>query len=151
MPFRKVADEFFKNRKHGVVALADTEENFVFGVVLTAETGEVLVCLVVKSSDWLQVAYRRREIRLARVFVSGAPEESPRAVKRDQIVEQRKRRYDEENACSHGQKHRTCFRQDCWVLPISPLVLTVKFWPASTLTMNRNFRVSGILLLGQMR
>ena len=82
----KVMDKALQNGQDWVGGIADTEDNFVFGVVLAAEAGEVLVRIRIESTDWLQIADRRLEVGGSGCRGTTLIEEPNRAEDRESIV-----------------------------------------------------------------
>jgi hypothetical protein len=50
-----------QNRVGGIFCVADAEKDFVLGIILAAEAGEVFIGIGIEPSDWLQIADRRKE------------------------------------------------------------------------------------------
>ncbi len=81
--FGKIADNLFNDGEDGIVGLVDAEKNLIFGIILAAQTGKILVVFRIHSADWFQDANRRRN----RAWNSRAAKEPPRAVECNQIVD----------------------------------------------------------------
>lgn len=58
----KIADEFFDDGDDGIFGIGDAEEDFVFGVVLAAEAGEIFIGGAVGAFDGNENAGGRSEI-----------------------------------------------------------------------------------------
>ena len=58
---RKILDELLNDGNGGVTGLADAEEQFELGIILTAEARKVQVRIGVKAPDGLDVTDRRRK------------------------------------------------------------------------------------------
>src|SRR2546426_11387401 len=83
---RKVPDQLEDDWNRGVLFVRSREQDFVFGVVLAAETGEVLVGLAVESPHRLEDADLGRELV---ELLASAAEEFPRATDCRQVVNER--------------------------------------------------------------
>ena len=86
-----------------VVVSADAEDNFVFGIILTAETGEILIGARIDAADRLEDADGRGKIplRAGRRLV----EETPGTIYCNAIVDKRDCRNEKKQRLP-GNRHR---------------------------------------------
>ncbi len=85
-PLGKFADQFFKQRERWIVAI-HAENDFVFGIILAAETRVILVRVFIQPLNRLQTAYRGQKIGVGRgLFRCG--KESSGAVQRQKVVDE---------------------------------------------------------------
>jgi hypothetical protein len=111
------------NRDGGVFRRSDAEEELVFGVVLAAEAGEVLVRIGIEALDGLDIADRGSKRR--RVSVPAlATKESPGTEDADGVVKQRKRRYQKNEIRDRRCQILTSYRikVKCGFQPKSPFM-----------------------------
>lgn len=88
LALRKVGDEFLNDGDSGVVVAADAKEEFIFGIVLAAEAGEIFVRIRVEAADWLQVADGREEIIVGTQVAAAYKEIANRAEDRQNVIDE---------------------------------------------------------------
>ena len=81
----KILDQFLQNRQRGIIRI-DAKKDLVFGIVLTAETGIVLVGIRIQSFDGFQATYRGREVKIRRGLLP-AEKVPRRAVQSQQVID----------------------------------------------------------------
>src|SRR2546422_2794968 len=99
---RKVPDQLPDDWNRGVLFVRSREQDFVSGVVLAAETGEVLVGLAVEPPHRLEDAERRREVV---EVLPPAAEESPRGTNCRHVVDERRGGPDQNRPFEYRPQH----------------------------------------------
>ena len=84
----KVVDELLDDRQYGIVGIAHAKEDFVVGIILAAEAGEIFVGVGIEAANRLEIADRRREIRV-RLAGRALAKVIPGAVQGKQVIDER--------------------------------------------------------------
>src|SRR5208283_5158964 len=85
LALRKIAHDLFNDRQYRISAVSHAEDYLVFGVVLPAEAGEIVVSIGVEPTHRLQDACRWCKARGGWILFRGDAEKAPCAVNGDQI------------------------------------------------------------------
>jgi len=86
----KIANDSFEDGQSEIV-LINAEKNFVFGIVLTAEAGVILVGILIEPLDGFEATDRRRKVPVRERITSLGNEEPNRAEDNKRIVDERDR------------------------------------------------------------
>ncbi len=106
-PVRKIPGQFLEHGNDRGILLSQAKNQFVIGIVLAAEAGEILVSLRIEAANRLEVADGRGETaRPATGRGEWAAEEPPGTVKDEQIIDEgegsyRKHRIAQDNRSHH--------------------------------------------------
>ncbi len=83
----KSAVSFASDRQHRFVLRVHAENDFVLGIIQTAETGQIFTGVRIEPANRLQNADRRQKRRVRRA--DRTSEIAPRAIDRDEVINER--------------------------------------------------------------
>ena len=86
--FGKIAHQFFQHRQSRIVSI-HAEKNFVYGIILAAKAGVILVGVLVQTFDRFQATDGRKEVVVVGVLALRHGKIARRAVQRQQVINKR--------------------------------------------------------------